>query len=59
MARKVDDTLDYFGCEPEEEELSSLIELLEEEPLFGEWLRRDPRWTTDRLVDMNGLRETK
>ena len=59
MARKTEDALDYFGCEPDGEALSSLIELLAQEPLLGEWLRRDPRWTTDRLIDMNGLQKGK
>ena len=52
MARKLDDHLNYFGDEPEYEEFSSAIQPFEEEPLFGEWLRRDPQWTTDRLIDM-------
>ena len=52
MARKLDDHLNCFHGETEEEEFFSLIQPLEEESLFGEWLRRDPQWTTDRLIDM-------
>lgn len=52
MARKLDDHLNCFGNEPDDDEFSSLTQPSEEESLFGEWLRRDPQWTTDRLIDM-------
>jgi hypothetical protein len=57
MARKIDDHLNYFGNESETEAFTAMSQPWEQEPLFGEWLRRDPRWTTDRLIDMVDLRE--
>ena len=52
MARKLDEQLNCFGVTGEEDEFLELIHSMEQEPLMGEWLRRNPRWTTDRLIDI-------
>lgn len=50
MARKLDNGYDFFASQ-EELDFFLSTQPLEPETLAQEWMRRDPRWTTDRLVD--------
>lgn len=50
MAKKLDHTLDFLS--PEEIQLLSISEPVEIGIYSMDWLRRDPRWTTDRLMDL-------
>jgi hypothetical protein len=49
MAKKLDPRLNCFFEATEENEFSNAP--LEPETLSEEWLRRNPRWTTDKLME--------
>ncbi len=51
MARKLENDYDFCGSQ-EELDFFLMAQPMEPETLSQEWMRRDPHWTTDRLIDM-------